>query len=160
GTSTRDGLAIARAVLEYVHDMVGARTLFATHYHELAALAEELPRLRVFQMEVAERDGQAIFLHRIIPGACDESYGVQVARMAGVPETVTQRAGDLLAQGVVVAQPGIAERRLPYAPNPSLPLPPPEMGDGAGANGDRTDGEREIALALASINIGATTPIQ
>src|SRR6185437_8587116 len=98
GTSTADGLSIARAVVEYLHDHVGARTLFATHYHELANLAETLPRVGVFRMAVAERDDGAIFLHRVAPGASTESYGVQVARMAGLPAPVTERASALLQQ--------------------------------------------------------------
>ena len=95
GTSALDGLALARAVIEHLHDTVCPRTLFATHYHELARLAETLPRLRVFQMAVAEREGEAIFLHRVEPGASTISYGIQVARMAGLPVSVTTRARSL-----------------------------------------------------------------
>ncbi len=108
GTSTTDGVALARAVVEHLHDQIGARTLFATHYHELSSLSETLPRLRVFRMEVAERDGEAIFLHRVAPGASDSSYGVQVARMAGLPASVTERAAQLVSGA---------------SPNPLSPLP-------------------------------------
>src|SRR6185312_5166765 len=80
--------AIAQAVIERLCVVTGARTLFATHYHELAGLAETLPRLGAWRMEVAERDGQAIFLRRVVRGASDHSYGVQVARMAGRPVEV------------------------------------------------------------------------
>ncbi|HEX2350808.1 MAG TPA: DNA mismatch repair protein MutS, partial [Ktedonobacterales bacterium] len=98
GTSSADGLAIAQAVIERLCSVTGARTLFATHYHELARLAGTLPRLSAWRMEVAERDGQAIFLRRVVPGASDHSYGVQVARMAGLPADVTARAAALLSQ--------------------------------------------------------------
>jgi DNA mismatch repair protein MutS len=98
GTSTRDGRAIARAVLEYLHHHVGARTLFATHFHELAGLAESLPRLRAFNVSAIEDAGRLVFLHRLQPGACDRSYGVQVARLAGVPPAVIARAEQLLRQ--------------------------------------------------------------
>lgn len=98
GTSTRDGQAIARAVLEYLHHHVGARTLFATHFHELASLAESLPRLRTFNVSAIEDAGRLVFLHRLQPGACDRSYGVQVARLAGVPPAVIARAEQLLRQ--------------------------------------------------------------
>ncbi|MDE3230621.1 MAG: DNA mismatch repair protein MutS, partial [Chloroflexota bacterium] len=98
GTSSADGLAIAQAVIERLCAVTGARTLFATHYHELARLAEALPRLDAFRMEVTERDGQAIFLRRVVPGASEQSYGVQVARMAGLPADVTERAATLLSE--------------------------------------------------------------
>jgi DNA mismatch repair protein MutS len=96
GTSTRDGLAIARAVVEHLHSQTHARTLFASHYHELAALAADLPGLGTYQLDVLQRGDEAVFLHRVVPGTSDHSYGVQVARMAGLPSTVTQRAAALL----------------------------------------------------------------
>jgi DNA mismatch repair protein MutS len=98
GTSTQDGLAIARAILEDVHDRLGARTLFATHFHELAAVAAELPRLGVFHTAVAEEHGRVIFLRRVEPGATNRSYGVHVARLAGLPAAVTERAEAILDQ--------------------------------------------------------------
>ncbi|HEX6510070.1 MAG TPA: DNA mismatch repair protein MutS [Chloroflexota bacterium] len=96
GTSTWDGLAIARAVVEYVHDRVGARTLFATHYHELTALADRFARIHNIHVSVAEDAGQVIFLHRVVPGGADRSYGIHVARLAGLPAEVTERADDAL----------------------------------------------------------------
>jgi DNA mismatch repair protein MutS len=96
GTSTHDGLAIARAVVEHLHDCIGARTLFATHFHELADLAESLPGARLTTMAVQERDGQVVFLHRLVAGHASRSYGVHVARMAGLPSQVTARAAVLL----------------------------------------------------------------
>jgi DNA mismatch repair protein MutS len=98
GTSTYDGLALARAILEHLHDSpsLGCRTLFATHYHELSALESELPGLRSVRMEVVERGREVIFLHRLAAGAADRSYGIHVARLAGVPPVVTARAEQIL----------------------------------------------------------------
>jgi DNA mismatch repair protein MutS len=98
GTSTYDGLAIARAVVEYIHARIGARTLFATHYHELAALEGELDHVRNFHTAVADHEGRIIFLHKIEPGSADRSYGVHVARLAGLPHSVTVRAERILRQ--------------------------------------------------------------
>jgi DNA mismatch repair protein MutS len=98
GTSTFDGLSIARAVVEEVHERIGARTLFATHFHELADLADQLPRVRVFNAAVSEQDGDVVFLRKIVPGAADRSYGIHVARLAGLPHTVTRRAQVILRE--------------------------------------------------------------
>jgi DNA mismatch repair protein MutS len=100
GTSTYDGLAIARAVVEYIHNnpRLNCRTLFATHYHELIALANILPRCRNFNVAVDERDGEIAFLHRVLPGGADQSYGVHVAQLAGMPRPVVERARQLLEQ--------------------------------------------------------------
>ena len=97
GTSTYDGLSLAWAITEHVHDGIGARALFATHYHELARLSRSLPRLRNHTVEVREVDGGVVFLHRIAPGNADKSYGIHVARLAGVPASVLARAEQVLA---------------------------------------------------------------
>jgi DNA mismatch repair protein MutS len=96
GTSTFDGLAIAEAVVRETHDVLRARTLFATHFHELARLEDELPRLRVFNASVSEEGNEVVFLRRIVLGAASRSYGVQVARLAGLPTRVTERATRIL----------------------------------------------------------------
>jgi DNA mismatch repair protein MutS len=106
GTSTEDGLAIARAVVEHLHDRVGARALFATHYHELIALASELSRLQNLHTAVREDHGEVVFLHRVVPGAADRSYGLHVARLAGLPADVLVRATTLLTEGQSAAAPG------------------------------------------------------
>ncbi len=100
GTSTYDGMAIARAVVEYLHNRPGlqARTLFATHYHELVDLAAHLPRVRNFNVAVAEEHGRIVFLRRIVPGGADRSYGVHVAELAGLPKAVVQRAREVLSE--------------------------------------------------------------
>jgi DNA mismatch repair protein MutS len=100
GTSTFDGIAVARAVVEHIHDSprLRCKTLFATHYHELADLAQELAGVASLQVEVLERGDRVVFLHRVVSGAADRSYGVHVARLAGVPEPVTRRAAAILAE--------------------------------------------------------------
>ncbi|WP_390836083.1 DNA mismatch repair protein MutS [Tautonia plasticadhaerens] len=97
GTSTFDGVSLAWAIAEHLHDVVGCRTLFATHYHELVDLEQSRPRLRNANVAVRERDGEVVFLHRIVPGGADQSYGIHVARLAGVPGTVLDRARAILA---------------------------------------------------------------
>ena len=98
GTSTYDGLSIARAVAEHIHNdpRMGCRTLFATHYHELTQLAESLPRVENHTVAVSESDGELVFLHRIVPGGADRSYGVHVAQLAGLPQAVVHRAWEIL----------------------------------------------------------------
>ena len=98
GTSTYDGLAIARSVAEYIHNHpnLGCKTLFATHYHELTDLSDNLPRVRNFHVSVTENDGNVIFLRRVMPGGADKSYGVHVARLAGLPSTIINRAWEVL----------------------------------------------------------------
>lgn len=97
GTSTYDGLAIARAVVEHLHNATGARTLFATHYHELAALADELPHFQVFTMAISDdKQGEIVFLHRVMPGSIGRSYGVHVAKLAGMPPGIVRRAEEVL----------------------------------------------------------------
>ena len=98
GTSTYDGMAIARSVIEYIHDQpaLGCRTLFATHYHELTELEGLLPRVFNLRMEVVEEGDRIIFLHRVVPGGADRSYGIHVAQLAGVPAPVIRRAEQIL----------------------------------------------------------------
>ena len=97
GTSTFDGVSLAWAITEHIHDNIGARTLFATHYHELVDLAKTKPHLRNANVAVREADGEIVFLHRIVPGGADQSYGIHVARLAGVPAPVLGRAREILA---------------------------------------------------------------
>jgi DNA mismatch repair protein MutS len=96
GTSTYDGVSLAWALTEYLHDAVGCRALFATHYHELAQLSESLPNLRNYNVQVREDADDVIFLHRIGPGSAERSYGIHVAKLAGVPGAVLRRAQTIL----------------------------------------------------------------
>jgi len=122
GTSTYDGVSIAQAVVEHIHDSprLGCRTLFATHYHELTALADRLPRVRNQRVEVLEEGETVRFLHRVVPGGADRSYGIHVAALAGLPQQLIARARAVL---------GELERRQPLEPPEQqlgLPLAPVE----------------------------------
>jgi DNA mismatch repair protein MutS len=99
GTSTYDGLSIAWAVVEHLHGegSEGPKTLFATHYHELTRLAESLPRLRNYAVAVKEWNDEIIFVRQVTPGASERSFGIQVARLAGLPDGVVSRAKQILA---------------------------------------------------------------
>jgi len=114
GTSTFDGISIAWALTEYLHEQVGARTLFATHYHELNELAEIFARIHNYKVDVREYGDTVVFLHTVTPGSADHSYGIQVAQMAGLPDQVTERAKHILANlegSELTVHTGPAERR-------------------------------------------------
>ena len=100
GTSTYDGLSIAWAVAEYIHDRttLGARTLFATHYHEMTQLEQQRDGIKNFRVAVQERNGDVVFLRKIVAGGADRSYGIYVAKLAGLPQSVIARAQDVLVQ--------------------------------------------------------------
>ncbi len=133
GTATFDGLSIAWAAVEALHDQTGCRALFATHFHEMTALAKSLARVSNVTMKVREWEGDVVFLHEVAPGAADRSYGIQVARLAGLPEPVLARARQVLtlleqrsqsssgAKGVVLDDlPLFAHAPPPPAPKPSV----------------------------------------
>jgi DNA mismatch repair protein MutS len=98
GTSTYDGVSLAWAITEHLHDVVACRAMFATHYHELAQLAESLNHLRNYNVQVRELDADVIFLHKIAPGSAERSYGIHVAKLAGVPKPILERAAGILAE--------------------------------------------------------------
>jgi DNA mismatch repair protein MutS len=100
GTSTYDGVSIAWAVVEYLHNHPDhkAKTLFATHYHELTQLSELLPGVRNYSVAVSEADGRVVFLHKIVAGGADRSYGIHVGQLAGLPRPVIQRADEIMKQ--------------------------------------------------------------
>jgi DNA mismatch repair protein MutS len=116
GTSTYDGVSIAWAVVEFIHNhpRLRAKTLFATHYHELTQLADLLPGVKNYNVAVSEAEGKVVFLHKIIPGGADRSYGIHVAQLAGLPRPVVQRAGEILHQ--LEASSGKAVRINPVMP--------------------------------------------
>ncbi|MEZ5387728.1 MAG: DNA mismatch repair protein MutS [Prosthecobacter sp.] len=115
GTSTFDGLSIAWSVAEHLHDKVGARTLFATHYHEITALAQSRTAVKNYNVAVKEWNHQIIFLHKILPGSAEKSYGIQVARLAGLPENVIDRAKEVLQQLESGHQPAESVKEVPVA---------------------------------------------
>ncbi|MGZ7144738.1 MutS-related protein, partial [Streptococcus pyogenes] len=87
-----DGMALAQAIIEHIHNHIGAKTLFATHYHELTSLDQELSHLENVHVSTLEKNGQVTFLHKIAAGPADKSYGIHVAKIAGLPESLLQRA--------------------------------------------------------------------
>jgi DNA mismatch repair protein MutS len=127
GTSTFDGLSIAWSVAEFLHDKIKARTLFATHYHELTKLAEERSGVCNFNVAVREWNDQIIFLRKIVPGGADKSYGIQVARLAGLPKEILDRAKDILSHlekpnGAIESPPaGKSRRKSKPAAKPDKP---------------------------------------
>ena len=126
GTSTYDGVSIAWAVSEHLHERVGCKTIFATHYHELVQLADELGAVRNYNVGVREVGDQILFLHRLQPGGADRSYGIEVGRLAGLPSGVITRAREVLAllEGeaehlVPALAPSSARRGRPASVQPS-----------------------------------------
>ncbi|HEX8691137.1 MAG TPA: DNA mismatch repair protein MutS [Longimicrobium sp.] len=110
GTSTWDGLSVATATTEHLHDVVGAKTIFATHYHEMTRLATRLAGVANFSVAVREVGDDIVFLRRLVPGGADRSYGVEVARLAGLPESVVERAREILRELEAAAAPAEAHR--------------------------------------------------
>ncbi|MGU8036153.1 DNA mismatch repair protein MutS [Streptococcus suis] len=112
GTATYDGMALAQSIIEYIHDKIGAKTLFATHYHELTDLSQTLEHLENVHVSTLEKDGQVTFLHKIAQGPADKSYGIHVAKIAGMPEELLQRADRILQ---------MLENQAPTAPTHPAP---------------------------------------
>lgn len=137
GTSTYDGLSLAWSIVEHIHDSIGARTLFATHYHELTDLEEQLSGVRNHNVAVKEWDDQVVFLHQIVPGAADKSYGIHVAQLAGVPRSVNDRAREVLQwlEAQHEAADGAAAKSSFTAPRPST-----------NGNGDRPTSHWQMTL--------------
>jgi DNA mismatch repair protein MutS len=141
GTSTYDGVSIAQAVVEHIHDSprLGCRTLFATHYHELTALADRLERVRNERVEVAEEGGSIRFLHRVVAGGADRSYGIHVAALAGLPPQLIARAREVLAE---------LERQRPLEPvEQQLALP-------------LVAAENEVRQELSTIELDGLSPLE
>ena len=97
GTATYDGMALAQSIIEYIHNYIGAKTMFATHYHELTELSTELTQLVNVHVATLENDGEVTFLHKIAEGPADKSYGIHVAKIAGLPEKLLERADSILS---------------------------------------------------------------
>ena len=146
GTSTYDGMAIARAVLEYAANprRLGAKTLFATHYHELSTMEEKLPNVKNYNIAVKKRGEQMIFLRKIVPGAADDSYGIEVAKLAGIPNAVIARAREILAE---LEAEGVT-------PTPAAP----KASDDQVSMLDLTG--QQVISALSAITVETLTPIE
>jgi DNA mismatch repair protein MutS len=155
GTSTFDGLALAWAVVEELsrRGRGGIRTLFATHYHELTSLEGRIPGLRNMNIAVREWKGDIVFLRKLIPGPADKSYGIEVARLAGVPQSVVQRAREILASLEEKPQNGAAAAPLPATRQILLPgaLPPQEP--------NKPEPEHPILVELRRLNLDGLTPL-
>jgi DNA mismatch repair protein MutS len=133
-------------VVEHLHarPQRAAKTLFATHYHEMTSLASSLPRVRNQSVAVAEQEGRVVFLHRIVDGGADRSYGIHVAELAGMPAPVIERAREVLAALEASAKDGASKRR---AVAPQLPLL-------------ASQAPSEVEAALAELDLDALTPLQ
>jgi DNA mismatch repair protein MutS len=147
GTSTYDGVAIAWAVTEHLHDRVGCKTMFATHYHELMQLPERLQHARNYNVAVRETGDTVVFLHRLEPGGTDRSYGIHVAQLAGLPDGVVRRAREIL--GTLESE----HRMVPGAP--------PEAARDPGQLALFTDPSADPMLEeLRLIDVNALTPLE
>ena len=147
GTSTYDGMAIARAVLEYAANpkRLGAKTLFATHYHELSTLENKLPNVKNYNIAVKKRGDQMIFLRKIVPGATDDSYGIEVAKLAGLPAPVISRAREILQE--LESEAGVL-RVVPQAAEPEDQVSMMDLS------------AQQVVAALESISVETLTPIE
>ena len=141
GTATFDGMSLAQAILEYIHDKVRAKTLFSTHYHELTDLEKTLPRLKNMHVSATEENGNITFLHKVKPGSVDKSYGINVAKLAGLPNEVITRASDILT----IYEKKEHERDIVV--QTTLPL-------------DFTNKESEVEEELKKLDILELTPIK
>lgn len=150
GTATYDGLSIAWAVVEHLHEVNRCRALFATHYHELTALAAKLPRLACHSMRVKEWQGEVVFLHEVAPGAADRSYGIHVARLAGLPGAVIARAEQVLTMLETGEQSSAATRLAEDLPLFAALRPP--------SSPTRIAGPSVLETRLAAVNPDELTP--
>ncbi|MFI3252988.1 MAG: DNA mismatch repair protein MutS [Eubacteriales bacterium] len=144
GTSTYDGMAMAKAVLEYCREKIAAKTLFATHYHELSVVAEEMSLVNNYNLAAKQQGEELLFLRKLLPGAADQSYGIQVAKLAGVPEEVIGRAYEILQE----LESSDGKPPIPRVEPVVLPLSPEEII------------EKEVVTELRSLDLDNLTPRQ
>ncbi|MGQ8966169.1 DNA mismatch repair protein MutS [Bacillus subtilis] len=160
GTSTYDGMALAQAIIEYVHDHIGAKTLFSTHYHELTVLEDKLPQLKNVHVRAEEYNGTVVFLHQIKEGAADKSYGIHVAQLAELPGDLIARAQDILKElehsgnkpEVPVQKPQVKEEpaQLSFFDEAEKPTETPKL----------SKKEKQVIDAFKSLNILDMTPLE
>ena len=168
GTSTYDGVAIAWAVSEHLHDKIGCRTMFATHYHELMQLPEKLAHARNLNVAVREAGDGIVFLHRLEPGGTDRSYGIHVAELAGLPGAVVRRAKEVL--GTLETGHRVVPGEAPADADPAQPslfdaLSRPERSEGPAARPAARPSPEQIRAAalsahLKQLDTDQMTPIQ
>jgi DNA mismatch repair protein MutS len=154
GTATYDGVSIAWAVTEHLHERIGCKTVFATHYHELTQLAEELTGLRNFNVAVREAGEQIVFLHRLQPGPADRSYGIEVGRLAGLPAAVIDRARQVLEllEGEHLAE-GLNRPGIEGGPTPRAHAAPDQLGLFA-------TGPHPVVERVAALDVNTMTPVE
>lgn len=156
GTATYDGMALAGAIVKYLHDKVGAKTLFATHYHELTQLAQTLKHVQNIHVGATEENGKLVFLHKILPGAADQSYGIHVAQLAGLPQRVLREARKLLKK--------LEEQGSDFAPKAqqlSLFAPAPiQKTEPVKQKNEFNAAEREVLQQIAHLYLADKTPLQ
>jgi DNA mismatch repair protein MutS len=167
GTSTYDGLSIAWAVAEHLHDRLGARTLFATHYHELTDLAREKARVKNCSIAVREQQGRVVFLRKLIPQAASRSYGIEVARLAGLPPEVLARARELLANLEAgefdeAGRPRLARRASGVMTSAPLAVDDSQLGlfGGPASSAAPTSREASVLAALERFSVDTSSPLE
>ncbi|KRN01900.1 DNA mismatch repair protein MutS [Levilactobacillus senmaizukei DSM 21775 = NBRC 103853] len=178
GTATYDGMALAQAIIEYVHNRVHAKTLFSTHYHELTALADTLKELKNVHVGAVERDGDLVFLHQMQPGPADKSYGIHVAKLAGMPNSLLGRAEVILQdleeaadqEAPKLSAPTTAPEITPVTPQAATPTTAPAASESAptpvdeqlslfGDAADLTPAQAKVLQQISGLNLMGMTPM-
>jgi DNA mismatch repair protein MutS len=159
GTSTADGLAIARAVTEHIHDEIGATTLFATHHHELTAIADELSGVFNLHFETERTDGEVAFEHEVAPGAAAASYGIEVAKLAGVPDTVVDRSRELLDESDPGSDGSGAVESNSHDLDENVRVSS-TADEGGSAGGDDSGPASDLERELADLDVATMTPLE
>ncbi|MCO6532442.1 DNA mismatch repair protein MutS [Lactobacillus sp.] len=161
GTATYDGMALAGAIVQYLHDEVGAKVLFATHFHELTDLEQTLPRLKNIHVGATEENGKLIFLHKILPGPADQSYGIHVAQLAGLPRKVLRKATKLLnrleAQGSNL---GPTSAQLDLFSSNEEPETVTDQELAPGTETELSDKEKDVLDEISNLYLADQTPLQ
>lgn len=152
GTATYDGMALAEAIIEFVHNKIGAKTLFSTHYHELTALEDRLEHLANIHVGAVEEDGSLVFLHKMLPGPSDKSYGVQVAQLAGLPSSLINRASDILEN--------LEESRGDYVNKAEVVKENPSEQIELFSQTSLSENDEKILKELRKVNVLSMTPLE
>src|SRR5699024_12230389 len=157
-TSTYDGMALAQAIVEYIHHSIGAKTLFSTHYHELTQLEDELENVKNIYVRAEEYEDEVVFLHKIEEGRANESYGIHVAKLAELPDTLIERA-QIILQQLESAKSGELPQFIADDGQLSFFAAPPKK-EATNQNGKVTEGEASIVKQLRSLNVLEMTPLE
>ena len=167
GTATYDGMALAQAIIEYIHKNVQAKTLFSTHYHELTVLDQELPQLKNVHVGAVEKEGEVVFLHKMMDGPADKSYGIHVAKIAGLPPKLLERAakiletleaGDTIHHSVAVEVEAASSKEISYPEANTLQEEPAETQQ-LSLFSELSESETAVITALKQMNLLEMTPM-